>query len=264
LGDNTKIEAKMIPPESNRDSDRLKDIAFSLRSLVAEQPDDPELAQKALDFLALVAGLKPVFVAGRGSGVDGGWQAAIGAMATAAGFVVRQGPLWDATPWQINARNIRVPDWYRNHCRTELSGHRAIYVCRRGPDADDIDRINAAEGKLTIAEETRLLGYPDCCVAAHYDRALRYHRATLSMLRRHAGGDESRMLKLLEGHANMAPATEEEIDDLDAAFDIRPAPFGSWNLCTRCAGNADSPSAALSARYLDLAGKTELVPLLTG
>ena len=103
-----------------------------------------------------------------------------------------------------------------------------------------------------MTEEGRLLGYPDCCVAAHYDRALRYHRATISILKRLAKGNEGQMLSLLTGGANFAPTTKDEIVDFEEAFSISPATHGSWNMCSRCVSNPNSLSKKLSMEYQNL------------
>lgn len=211
-----------------------------------------EIAQEKLDFLAMMAGLKPVFVTGRGVEAAG-WPQAVGALAADEGLTAIEGPLWDATPWQSRSGGIALPEWYAEQCRSELAGHTAIAICRTKSIAADIESVKKARGRLSMAEEARLLGYPPCCVAAHYERALRYHRATLSMLRRLGGDDPVRMQELLAGGANMAPATDDEIADLDAAFAIDAAPFGSWNRCAPCAAADSTPSSALSARYRKLA-----------
>lgn len=232
----------------NKALTRLETAASGL----AGRADPAEIAQEILDFLAMMAGLKPVFVMGRG--IDGpGWQGAIRALADDAGLTAIEGPLWDATPWQSSIGGIVLPEWYADHSRTELAGLTAIAICRTKSIAAAIESVNSAGGQLTMAEEARLLGYPPCCVKAHYERALRYHRATLSMLRRLGKGDPAKMRALLTGGANRTPVTDDEIVDLDAAFAIDPAPFGSWNLCMRCASAEGKPSSALSARYRKLA-----------
>lgn len=237
------------------DKTRLKKALTRLEAAasgLAGRADPPEIAQEILDFLAMMAGLKPVFMMGRG--IDGpGWQGAIRALAADAGLTAIEGPLWDATPWQSSIGEIVLPHWYADHSRTELAGLTAIAICRTKSIAAAIDSVNSAGGQLTMAEEARLLGYPPCCVKAHYERALRYHRATLSMLRRLGKGDPAKMRALLTGGANRTPVTDDEIVDLDTAFAIDPAPFGSWNRCSHCADGPTSPSNGLSKQYRKLA-----------
>jgi len=221
---------------------RLRDAKTSLAGVVPA----PELTQEALDFLAMAAGLKPVFLAGRGLDVPA-WLAAIGDLARDHGFPAVAGPLWDATPFG------KFPGWYRDDAQARLAPLRAVYVCASEETAQEVEKISTAGGRLSMTAEARLLGYPDCCVVAHYDRAVRYHRAIFSILRRLAGGDEARMQALLGGGAALAPKTEREIADMEAAFELHPAPFGSWNQCPHCARNDTSPSAKLSRRYQSLA-----------
>ncbi len=255
----------MTPARTDKDETLLTRVAARLKDLTGAGPTSPEEAQEALDFLAVAAGLKPVFVAGRGAG-DSGWRDAVGNIAASEGLAVSRGPLWEATPWTPPEARNGIPEWYREGCARQLARRDALYICGSGPDADAVSTVNTAAGRLTIDDEARLLGYPECCVAAHYERAICYHRATMSMLRRLGANDETRMRALFEGGANMAPATQEELDDLDAAFDIRPAPFGSWNMCAKCADDPGSPSARLSARYRKLAGDAwpELEGILAG
>ena len=237
------------------DKARLKKLLNRLEAAasgLAGRADPAEIAQEMLDFLAMMAGLKPVFAMGRG--VDGpGWQEAIRALASDEKLTATEGPLWDATPWQSSIGDIRLPEWYADGCRTEMAGLTAIAICRTKSIAAHIETVNKAGGRLSMAEEARLLGYPTCCVRAHYERALRYHRATLSMLRRLGNDDPARMQALLAGGAHRTPVTDDEIADLDAAFSIDPAPFGSWNRCALCASAESTPSSALSARYRKLA-----------
>lgn len=225
---------------------RLRDAEASLAGAVPA----PELAQAGLDFLAMAAGLKPVFLAGRGLDAPA-WLAAIGDLAGELGFHVLTGPLWDATPFG------KFPGWYRDHALAPLAPLRAVYVCPSDETAREVADINAGGGRLAMTTEARLLGYPDCCVVAHYNRAVHYHNAVFAILNRLARGDAARMQALLTGGAALAPKTDREIADMEAAFDLHPAPFGSWNRCPFCARTDDSPSARLSHRYEALARRID-------
>jgi hypothetical protein len=221
---------------------KLRDIEDAL----SEPVQTAGLAQEILDFLAMAAGLKPVFLLGRGLDAPQ-WITGVAELAAELGFHAVQGPFWDATPLD------EFPAWYRDHTVVQLAPYRAVYVCAAGDTAREIATVNAAGGRLSMTTEARLLGYPDCCVVAHYDRAVRYHRAIVSILRRLAGDDQARMQALLRGDAGLAPETPREIDLMEAAFDLKPAIFGSWNQCPSCALHDDSPSADLSRKYISLA-----------
>jgi hypothetical protein len=224
----------------------LRDIGNSLSGTV----DTGDLAQEILDFLAMAAGLKPVFLLGRGL-ESPQWVADVTGLAADAGFQVVKGPFWDATPFG------KFPDWYKEHTVAQLEPFRATYVCSSRETARELGSINDSGGRLSMSAEARLLGYPVCCVVAHYDRAVRYHQAIFAILRRLAGGDEAQMRELLRGAAALVPNTQGEIAHMEAAFDLRPAPYGSWNQCPHCARNDDSPSAKLSEQYKDLAETTD-------
>jgi len=229
----------------------LKDVYYSLTASVEKLTDTliaTELETECLDFIAMVSGLKPVFLLGRG--VDHPeWVEGVISLSEDLELNVSKGPFWDATPYGS------LPSWYKKHCQKELSHLQAFYIASGKETVSAVSRINKASGRLGMSEEARLLGYPDCCVAAHYHRALRYHRATISILKRLAKGNEGQMHSLLTGGANFAPATKEEIADFEEAFSIYPATHGSWNMCSRCVSNPDSLSKKLSTAYRNLLGK---------
>jgi hypothetical protein len=218
--------------------------------------DPAEISQEILDVLAALSGLKPV--CGLGRGLDHkGWIANVSGVSAEIGLHVAGGPLWDAMPWVATFRGAKLPDWYVDHCRGELNQHRAVYIWRTQAAGSAVQIVNAAGGRLSIADEARLLGFPECCVAAFYQRALRYHAATLSMMGRYGASDAIQMRALMERGTNMAPSTKQEIADLQAAFAIQPAPFGSWNMCDSCVASEAGPSANLSMRYRELAAAVD-------
>jgi hypothetical protein len=239
----------MINPQSTDPATlyrKLKEIA----ELLDDRVSKGELAQEILDFLAMTTGLKPVFLLGRGLD-EPHWIAAVADLAREAGFHVLEGPFWDATPFE------RFPNWYRDYTQTQLGPFRATYICLSDETARGLATMQEARGRLSMTAEARLLGYPDCCVVAHYDRAVRYHQSVMLILKRLAGGDEARMQILLKGGAALAPQTQEEISFMGAAFDVKPAPYGSWNKCPYCAQSNNSPSANLSEKYKMLAVTTD-------
>jgi hypothetical protein len=209
--------------------------------------DAHEAGQETLDLLALLAGLKPVFLLGRGLD-DARWVAGVLGVVRGLALRVVEGPYWDATPFGDD-----LPGWYVARSRAALVPLRAWYVCRSAATERAVRAVCANGGRLTVAEEARLLGYPECCVAAHYDRALAFHRATMSILRRHAGGDAARMESLFDAAGRLPPESAAERTGLVSAAAIVPTPFGSWNMCAACAQDGDGPSARLSRRYAALA-----------
>lgn len=213
--------------------------------------DQGHFAPEILDFLAMVAGLKPVCLLGRG-GEPPQWIAAVAELAEKAGFRVIPGPLWDATPYG------KFPDWYKDHTVAQLAPFTALYVCSSQDTVDEIAAVNRAGGRLSMSAEASLLGYPECCVVAHYDRAVRYHQAILAILRRLAGGRDDQMKALLRGGTELVPETPGEIAHMEAAFRIIPASYGSWNQCPYCVANDTGRSMALSRQYKSLAATIDL------
>ncbi len=208
--------------------------------------DAAVIAQESLDFLAMVGGLKPVYVLGRGFDRPQ-WVAGVLGIARELGLAAIEGRLWDAAPL-----GTEFPDWYRRHTGAELARHTAHYLCGPAAVARKVRRI-AATGSLTVAREARLLGYPECCVAAHYRRTLAFHRATLAVLARAAGSQAAEMARLLRDSVPLAPETAAEQAAFDAATAVTPCPFTSLNMCDPCAASAHSPAAELALAYARLA-----------
>ncbi len=232
------------------DNSRLRNSLRKLRAIgegLGPAVDRDEMAQEMLDLLAVLAGLKPVFLLGRGLD-EPAWVEGVLNLVRDLRLQAIEGPFWDATPFGDS-----VPVWYADGTRAVLGRMRAWYVCKAPAAAQAVSRICEAGGHPTIAEEAALLGYPECCVAAHYRRALAYHRAVFSILTRRAEGDRDRMHELLHEAESLAPETEAEKAAFERAMAVVPAPFGSWNMCEGCAASADSPSARLSRRYFALA-----------
>ncbi|MGY9018551.1 MAG: hypothetical protein ACKVHX_03670 [Alphaproteobacteria bacterium] len=232
----------------------LVDTGRKLTALLEKQGDSAdrrELVAEIHDFLAMLDGLKPVFLHGRGLAPPL-WIEEVLELARCLGLCIVEGPFWDATTYE------ELPKWYADHCRAELAPYRAWSICLDEPVAALVQNINDASGRLSVTEEAQLLGYPECCVNAHYQRARQYHRGTLAILNRLAEGDESKMKQFLTRGANLAPATQDEADDFDAAFDIHEPQLGSWNMCPACARETNSASKILSRQYSEVIQKADL------
>ncbi|MBT5049357.1 MAG: hypothetical protein HOM58_12735 [Rhodospirillaceae bacterium] len=231
------------------DEPQLREIFQALRQTgapAAGTVDNAALGQEILDFLAMLDGIKPVFLLGRG--IDHpDWVAGMLTTARSLDLTIIEGPFWDATPLG------GFPVWYADYNRSLLTPFRAHYICAGHDIAQAVRSVCDAGGRVSMTEESRLLGYPECCVRGHYDRADRYHKATLSMLMRLGGRDQEFMRALLEGGAAMSPQTESEIANMESALDIHPARYGSWNMCTNCSQTDGGPSSTLSAQYYNLA-----------
>ena len=231
------------------DTPRLRN---ALRKLHAAPIDwtDPYAAatagQEALDVVALLAGLKPVYVLGRGF-ADPGWRDHVLGLAAAWRLHVREGPYWVAAPPPAD-----LPGWFAEIADARLRAGRAHYLARTRAAAAAVAAA-CASGRPSIAEEARLLGFPECCVADHYAGAAAYLRASFAILRLRTGGDEAEMRRLAAGDAPLALETEDERALLAAAATVRPARHTSLNMCAGCAATEASPARLLAARYAALA-----------
>lgn len=207
-------------------------------------------AQEALDFLAMLAGLKPVFLLGRGFN-DPAWIDGVRDLARTQKLHVIEGPYWDAA-----AGTDGLPDWFVAHVRAAFAGRTAWYVCRSRAAAEEVREV-CETGTPTVAQEARLLGFPVCCVAEHYARNVDYQRVWLDILRRKAAGDEAEMKRLLADGAALDPESVDERDRLEAAMAVTPCPFTSINMCAACAAGEDTPAKTLSRRYRELAAEID-------
>ena len=224
---------------------RLRSLGKKLRAAPIDWNDAyvrATASQETLDFLAMAAGIKPVYMAGRGFD-DPAWCAAVRAAARTAGFHVRDGP-----HWRVGVGGDGPPSWFRDAFRAPLDAGRSVWVTRARRLAAELDAVSAAGGRADVDLEARLLGFPRCCVAAHRAGAAAFERAVFEMLGARAGGDEAEMRRLAADRA-FAPETDEERGRLAEAAALRPAPWASFNMCEACAGDPDSPGGRLSARY---------------
>jgi len=215
-----------------------------LRGVLRKLPigDDPEFApvfaQEALDFLAVIAGMKPVYVLGRPP-LDEAWDAAVLGAARALRLHIVEAPYWQAADTLAG-----FPAWFRESVQDKLADMTAIYISK-----------SPIVAPRSFAEEARLLGFPECCVAAHYEREQAFNAAWLEDLRIAAHGDEAEMRRLLEDDEGLDfdDLPEETLARYAAAADFEPAPFTSINMCADCRAKQDSPAREIGARYAALA-----------
>jgi len=240
-----------------RNRARLRNTLRKLQGAAGAQihpADAPVAAQEALDLLAVMAGIKPVMLLGRGYN-EPTWIKAVLQAAVDAGLKVVEGPFWDASA--DAGAGADLPDWFLDHSRHAIASHRAWYICRAKAVADEVARI-CETAAITVGEEARLLDYPECCVRAHYAAAADYQRIWLDLLRRKAGGDDAKARELLAAGAALDPETDDDRARLEAAMASTPAPFTSINMCAGCVvAGRDSPAMRRSAAYRALAGEVD-------
>ncbi len=232
---------------------RLRNALKKLRQMRFDRSDRANVGmapQEMLDFLAMLAGLKPVCIVGRGFD-DPDWVAGVEALARGMNLNVISGPKWHAEP-----EHEGLPDWY---AETEVPGpaeRPVLYICKSRSIAGEV-RAVCTSSKISIEQEARLLGYPPCCVRDHYRMSRMFHEGFALMLHRTSGGDEDEMRRIVREDVQMTPRTEREKALLGEATDLHPAIFTSVSMCPACAGDPDSPAMRMSRQYEALARAVE-------
>jgi hypothetical protein len=201
--------------------------------------------QETLDFLAMLSGVKPVFVTGPGFDDDLWIRGAVD-LATQMGLEVEIGPMWNALPGREG-----LPEWFVRFA-DEGRCSEAVFICKEPAIARKV--LTALNGKpVRLREEAELLGYPECCVRAEYQRKECLDRVTFMMLSRAADEDQQKMWRLIDEDACLAAETPAEIAMRDAARTVNMAPYTSINMCRACASDPDSPARGTSRDYEQLA-----------
>ena len=218
---------------------RLRNTLKKLSGLALGDEDPRPSAQEALDFLSMMVGRKPVMLLGRGYN-EQTWIKGVLQIASDSKLHIVEGPFWDASA--DSGPGIALPDWYLDYTRAAFAEHRAWYICRARAVADEVTAICESEA-ITVAQEARLLNYPECCVRAHYERGAYYQGVWLDLLRRKAGGDEEKAIALLAEKQPLEPETDEDLKRLEVAMSTIPVPYTSINACNACVdGGPDAPA----------------------
>lgn len=191
----------------------------------------------------MLLGIKPVFVLGRGFD-DQAWISAVRKTASD----LRIGLVEDAY-WNPDHSKLDIPAWFRDLLRT--APERATYVSAVPGVVSEIRKISA-RGWVTPAEESRLLGYPKCCVEDHHHRALVTEETFFRAVMRVAREDEQEARRIVLDDVKIHLSDEEEAQ-MKSAQDGRPCPFTSVYMCAACAASDRSPAQLLSRQYAKLA-----------
>jgi len=77
------------------------------------------------------------------------------------------------------------------------------------------------------------------------------------LIKRAAKDDIEEMKRIVRDDDQLSPETPEEEELFRSKFEMRPAPFTSFNMCTSCSNSPDSPAKALSIIYGALANKVD-------
>ena len=207
--------------------------------------------QEMLDFLAMIYGLKPVVLIGRGFD-DQQWISGVRRIARDMNLYDIEGEKWNAEP--ESSEFLRCP---AREDQSNLFANLVSYICKSRSTADMLNMI-CDRGSITIKDESFLLGYPRCCVEEHYFRQRMMDQGIRLMLNRTAKGDESETTRLIKKDVAMSPETEEEKKLITEATRCVSAPYTSILMCRTCETNANSPARLLSKRYKELAEMIDL------
>jgi hypothetical protein len=227
---------------------KIKQVRRAVRNLLKVPIDRREpyakavSAQDTLEFAAMLLGIKPVFLLGRGFD-DQAWISAV--RQTASDLCVA---LVEDAYWNPDDTKLNIPVWFRDLKRAP---ERATYISAVPGVVSEIRKISAREW-VTSAEEARLLRYPECCVGDHHHRALVTEETFFRAVMRVARGNEQEARRIVLDDVKFHLSDEEEAQ-MKWAQDVRPCPFTSVYMCVGCAASDRSPAQLLSRQYAKLA-----------
>jgi hypothetical protein len=232
------------------DRSRLRQALRKLREIPFNRDDFANAAtapQEMLDFLAMLGGLKPVFLLGRGFD-DPSWIAGVSAVASGMNLHVLTGPKWEA-----EQGNIGLPDWYGEVApKTPKDDNQVVYISKLKSTATKVKDI-CTSGSITMEQEASMLGYPVCCVQHHFRRVRAMNSGFNRMLLRYSKGDMEEMKRIVREKVGMIPETPEEISDFELVSNTQLAPFTSFYMCPSCTTNPKSPAYRISTTFESLA-----------
>jgi hypothetical protein len=230
-------------------ADAATAITMALTHVGAAQRD--EAWQDGLDLLAVLAGVKPLCIVGRGArGLA--WSETLRGIATRANLPVAEFAPWDAA--------ADLPGWYLAASARRRESLSVLAICADAAMRDAAVAL-AAKGRVGPEEEAALLGYPRCCVAAHHQRMQAIEQLTAELTERVARGDAARMLRMIETGAAPLPQSPADWARFSAAARPAPLPFTSIVPCAACAADTDGPAQRIARRHAALAHKAGYGPL---
>lgn len=151
-----------------------------------------------LDFLAMLAGLKPVFLLGRGFD-DSSWIEGVSNVASGMNLHVLIGPQWEAEHAEMG-----LPDWYPEVAPQNKDDRPVFYICKVRSIAIKVKEV-CSTGVITIEEEASMLGYPVCCVRNHYRCVQAMNSGYSRMLQRYSKGNIEEMKRIVREDIGMTP-----------------------------------------------------------
>lgn len=236
------------------DISRLRNTLKKLRSISFDREvraHEAMAAQEMLDFLAMLDGIKPIYLLGRGFD-DPDWIAGVKEIATSMSLKVVKARGW-ITAEGVSAR----PAWYSDmHVARDEDETEYFYICKAPAVAAKVAEVSNRKF-VTAREEATLLGYPDCCVADYHEAQRAFDEMFFGLIERAANGDVEEMKRIVRDDDQLSPETPEEEALFRSKFEMHPAPFTSFNMCLSCSNAPASPAKALSIIYGALANKVD-------
>jgi|SRR3569833_1137676 len=232
---------------------RLKNTLKNLRAIDFDRSEFANAMmapQEMLDFLAVAAGIKSVFLLGRGFD-DKAWVE--GALQCASDFGLH---IIKAAPWAYRPA-ADIPSWYYEaEVENEMNAD-VHYISKSPATARAVQGLSSTEVSPDV--EAKLLGYPLCCVAHHHEIQTARDRLFYLLLERHSGGDIKKARRLIQDDVSMAAETPEEI----AAAELTSKPpvsarFTSFIMCDACIRlGSKSPAAAVTRQMYEFSASID-------
>jgi len=238
------MNPEFSPGKLRKVAERVKRIRFDTSSYynLSVAP------QEALDFLAMLGGIKPVYVLGRGFD-DPRWVAGIREISVDLNLFVIDGP-----PFLPQIEQSTLPDWYRSLAEAGGMQHAISYITRIESLAEEV-MLRVQTGRLPPALEARLFAFPECCVREYHAKRQRVTETEYRIALRACEGDEARLRQRFDGSFEILPESEEESQALHPRWVM--APFTSFFLCAACEASPESPGQTLAGRMKRFLQKTD-------
>lgn len=235
-------------PARIRDKARLRQLWDELLGVPLDEVNQGsvrERRQQALDFVAMAAGLRPVYPIGCGFG-DPGWVAGARAAATARSYRIVTGP-----PFRHVAPGGDLPDWFVKIHEDNRIPQTVDYVCR---SRDAVERVEAMirAAVITPADEAWSTGYPKCCIAERHN-SLREAVVRLYDLIRTSSDDPVEIARRYrELDVPEDAVTEEFVSEIVPLLGHPCLPLTSLAPCDTCA-TGQGPAARVVEAHVALA-----------
>lgn len=225
---------------------RLRNALKKLRKIQFDHTQMTHVAmasQEMLDFLAMLEGIKPVYLLGRGFD-DPDWIVGVYEVAVSTGLKVVKGRGWAAEEDMASA-----PAWYQElNEADEKGGAEYYYICKAPVVAAKLAKLTSQDF-VSPDVEAALLGYPACCVAHYHSTKRTFDEMFFGKIERAAKGDIEEMKRIVLDDDQFTADTPAEEELFRSKLEMHVAPFTSFNMCPSCIYDPLSPAKRLSITY---------------